>query len=102
VPKTQVPSGDGAGTTIVEQPKAQTFNLTVLVRAKGRDTITARAANLQIPVVEAQTVRQALGELVLVAKRTISENASAGQVPWINPPIEPLESESRFLVPLHL
>lgn len=79
----------------------EAFSLTVLVRTAG-DLTTARAANLPVPVVEASTVREALSQIVQSAKQVIRENMAAGkQVPWIDPPEEPRETESRFMVPLH-
>lgn len=91
------------GLPIEVHSDAQVFNLTVLVRTGEKVPVVARAANLSIPEVEAQTIREALSQLVGAAKKEIGERASnSDSVPWIDPPNEPTESESRYLVPLHL
>ena len=78
------------------------YNLTVLVRSGEKFPVVARAANLEVPEVEAQTVREALSKLVSNAKNRIAATVSSSEIPWIDPPSEPNESESRFVVPLHL
>ncbi len=80
----------------------QAFNLVVLVKERHSGT-SARAANLAIPMVEAATVREALNALVQEAKKLIAQHLATGcEVPWIHPPDEAADSESRFLVPMHL
>ncbi|MEC8557571.1 MAG: hypothetical protein VXZ82_21425 [Planctomycetota bacterium] len=92
-----------SGIPIDVHSNAQVFNLTVLVRTGKKVPVVARAANLAIPQVEAQTIREALSKLVDAAKKEIGERASnSASVPWIDPPNQPTESESRYLVPLHL
>ena len=79
------------------------YNLMVLVRQWKDGGTSARAANLPIPEVRTETVREALSGLVTSARKVIADCiARDAQVPWIAPPIEPEECESRFLVPLHL
>ena len=79
------------------------YNLMVLVRRWKDGGTSARAANLPIPEVRTETVREALSGLVTSAREVIADCiARDAQVPWIAPPIEPDECESRFLVPLHL
>lgn len=79
------------------------YNLMVLVRQWKDGGTSARAANLPIPEVRTETVREALSGLVASAREVIAECIAKGaEVPWIVPPIEPEECESRFMVPLHL
>jgi hypothetical protein len=79
------------------------YNLMVLVRQWKDGGTSARAANLPIPEVRTETVREALSGLVASAREVIAECiAKDADVPWIEPPIEPEECESRFMVPLHL
>ena len=83
-------------------PPTQVYNLVVLVQRQAAST-RARAANLAIAAVEAPTVRAALNALVQQARQLISAQQSAGsEVPWITPPDEATDGESRFLVPMHL
>lgn len=81
----------------------EVYNLLVLVK-QGKDGGTsARAANLLMDEVRADTVRGALASLVRSARRMISESlASDSQVGWIDPPLAAEECESSFMVPLHL
>ena len=78
------------------------YSLTVLVTNLDGQRTSARCGNLDLPPVEAATVREALSKLVKAAKALIIELSAAKQpIPWIEPPHEPAESESRFMVPLH-
>ena len=75
----------------------------VLVRQWKDGATSARAANLALPEVRTDTVREALSGLVASARELIAGCISKdSNVPWIEPPIEPEECESRFMVPLHL
>jgi hypothetical protein len=79
------------------------YNLMVLVRQWKDGGTSARAANLPLPEVRMNTVREALSGLVTSAREVIADCiARDAQVPWIAPPLEPEECESRFMVPLHL
>lgn len=79
------------------------YNLLVLVRQYKEGGTSARAANLPISEVQASTVREALATLVASARQLISEClAEDTVVPWISPPVEADEADSRFMVPLHL
>lgn len=79
------------------------YNLMVLVRQWKDGSTSARAANLPIPELQTGTVREALAGLVVSARELIGEClARDAQVPWISPPLEAEECESRFMVPLHL
>lgn len=79
------------------------YNLMVLVRQWKGGGSSARAANLSLPEIQTETVREALSGLVASAREVIANCiASDAEVPWIAPPIEPEECESRFMVPLHL
>lgn len=79
------------------------YNLAVLVQSIAAGPTVARAANLSLEVVEAESVREALSQVVESAKALIAEHVAHGrQIPWVDPPREPTESESRFMVPLHL
>ena len=86
-------------------PKAESitpvFSLTVLVTGKADGRSKARAANLPLKEVEAASVREALSRLVEEAKSFIGEHVDSG-IPWIDPPSPANDSESSFLVPLHL
>lgn len=78
------------------------YSLIVLVTKLDGQRTSARCGNLELPAVEAATVREALSKLVKTAKSLIIELSAAKQpIPWIEPPNEPSESESRFMVPLH-
>ncbi len=82
---------------------ADVYNLMVLVRKWKEGGTSARAANLPLPEVQSETVREALASLVSQARTVISDClAKDNQIPWIEPAIEPDECESRFMVPLHL
>ncbi len=79
------------------------YNLMVLVRQWKDGGTSARAANLLLPEVRTDTVREALSGLVASAREVISDCIARNvEVPWIAPPNEPEECESRFMVPLHL
>ena len=79
------------------------YNLMVLVRQWKDGSTSARAANLPLAEVRTETVREALSALVRSARELIGDCLSRdAQVPWVTPPIEPEECESRFMVPLHL
>ncbi len=79
------------------------YNLLVLVKQWKDGGTSARAANLPIADVQAETVREALTSLVSSARQLITDNlARDNHVPWITPPLEAEECESRFMVPLHL
>lgn len=86
------------------RPEAvEVYNLMVLVRQWQHGGTSARAANLPIRDVQADTVRDALASLVASARELIADClARDRQIPWIEPTIEPEECESRFMVPLHL
>jgi hypothetical protein len=95
------PSGERSSLPRAEA--AGVYNLSVLVRQWKDGGTSARAANLPIAEVRTETVREALSSLVASARELITGCiASDAQVPWISPPIEPEDCESRFLVPLHL
>lgn len=82
---------------------ADVYNLTVLVHRFQDGGTSARSANLPLASVEAASVRDAMSQLVRSAKKLIHEHVSCdNSIPWIDPPEEPSESESRFMVPLHL
>ncbi len=79
------------------------YNLMVLVRQWKDGGTSARAANLPLQEVRTDTVREALSGLVANAREVIADCiARDADVPWISPPLEPEECESRFMVPLHL
>ena len=79
------------------------YNLTVLVRQLESGEALARAANISLEEVQAGSIRSALSEMVAAMKSLIAEHvASDKPIPWIDPPMEPTEQESRFMVPLHL
>ncbi len=79
------------------------YNLMVLVRQWKDGGTSARAANLPLAEVRTETVREALSGLVASAREAIADCiARDAPVPWITPPLEPAECESRFMVPLHL
>ncbi len=79
------------------------YNLMVFVRQWKDGGTSARAANLPLEEVRTETVREALSGLVAEARRMISDCVARGvEVPWVAPPLEAEECESRFMVPLHL
>lgn len=79
------------------------YNLLVLVRRSPEGSTWARAANLPIRDVQQSTVREALQAVVEQARSLIREClAKDAQIPWIDPPSLPEDSESRFMVPLHM
>lgn len=80
---------------------AKVYNLVVLVESTSSG-VRARAANLKIGVCSGDTIRGALSKLVESAKAMLRELQDDSQIPWIEPPESPGESESRFVVPLHL
>ena len=88
----------------IQRPEAVgVYNLMVLVRQWKDGRTSARAANLPLEEVQTETVREALSKLVGSARELIGGCISRdAQVPWISPPVEPEECESRFMVPLHL
>ncbi|MFN3190742.1 MAG: hypothetical protein ACE361_09490 [Aureliella sp.] len=80
------------------------YNLVALVRTEATG-ISATAANMNLDSVSAGTVREALSRLVSIAKSTLAsaERPTASDSSfWIDPPREAEESETRFVVPLHL
>ncbi len=95
-------------TSTLKTPFSQTeavgvYNLMVLVRQWKDGGTSARAANLLLAEVRTETVREALSKLVASAREVIADCiAQKTEVPWIAPPNEPEECESRFMVPLHL
>ncbi len=79
------------------------YNLTVLVQQLESGEMRARAANIAIEDVRAGSIRGALSQMVAATKSLIAERVARDEsIPWIEPPVEPSESESRFMVPLHL
>ena len=98
------PSSTGLQPTVVStQQSTPVYNLTVLVRQLESGETIARAANLATGEVQASSIRGALSKIVAAAKVLISERVALGEsIPWIDPPLAADESESRFLVPLHL
>ena len=96
-------SSPGDSTSLPRTEAVGVYNLMVLVRQWKDGTTSARAANLPLAEVRTETVREALSSLVRSARDLIGESLSRdAQVPWISPPIEPEQCESRFMVPLHL
>ncbi len=96
-------SSPGENTALPRAEAVGVYNLMVLVRQWKDGTTSARAANLPLAEVRTETVREALSSLVRSARELIGECLSRdAQVPWISPPIEPEQCESRFMVPLHL
>lgn len=86
------------------RPEAATvYDLHVLVCRIAADETRARSANLPLPEQRATTVREAL-QLVIDEARTLINDCLARdrQIPWVDPPESPEESESRFVVPLYL
>lgn len=82
---------------------ARIYNLTVLVKQLSTGGASARAANLAVADVQALSMRIALRQIVSSAKQLIADHISSEQqIPWVDPPAEPCEAESSFLVPLHL
>ncbi|MFK7735092.1 MAG: hypothetical protein AB8B50_03625 [Pirellulaceae bacterium] len=88
------------------KPEAvQVYNLVALVEnSTDGAAVKARAANMNLDPVQAGTIRNALNKLVVNAKAALRNvSADAGEHGlWIEPPQNPLESETRFVVPLHL
>lgn len=79
------------------------YNLTVLVRQLESGEALARAANISLDEVQAGSIRSALSKMVAAMKSLIAEHVVSDKpIPWIDPPMEPTEQESRFMVPLHL
>ena len=95
-----VPLGNRAGSA---EDAPNVFNLTVLVRAQDGVAVSARAANLDLPIVEENTLRAALNRIVGMAKGEIERQLGvSNEIAWVQPPLEPNEMESKFVVPLHL
>ncbi len=81
----------------------QVYNLMVLVRQSAGGETVARSANLAVEEVHAASVRAALSGIVAASKALIGEHLALDKaVPWLDPPATPAESESRFMVPVHL
>ena len=79
------------------------FNLAILVSQSAMGQTNARAANLPLECVEAATVREAMSMIVQAARVLIANHLEDdNSIPWIEPPTEAQDGESRFLVPLHL
>lgn len=89
-----------------EQPESvPVYNLVALVETAGSNAaVRARAANINLDPVQASTIRDALNKLVTNAKAILHAANSEPEAdsPWIEPPNTPSESETRFVVPLHL
>lgn len=82
---------------------SQVYNLTVLVLQTESGDMQARAANMELAQIEAASIRDALSQMVSAARRLIAEHlGNQSPIPWIDPPAEASESESSFMVPLHL
>ncbi len=82
---------------------AAVYELEVLVCRLSEGDTRGRAANLPLPESRADTVREVLQNVVDAARAMINEClARDHQIPWIDPPALPEESESRFVVPLTL
>lgn len=93
----------GLPTKTDHSPQPAVYNLTVLIRHLDDGKLVARTANLQMPEIQSNTVREALSAAVKAAKALIhSSSVESQDIPWITPPHTPQESESRFVVPLHL
>lgn len=93
----------GLPTNADHPPQPAVYNLTVLIRHVADGKLVARTANLHMPEIESDTVREALSAAVKAAKALIhSKSLESQDIPWIAPPHTPQESESRFVVPLHL
>ena len=81
------------------------YNLVALVETAGNNAaVRARAANIRLDPVQATTIRDALNKLVTNAKAILhaANSEPDADSPWIEPPNTPSESETRFIVPLHL
>jgi DNA topoisomerase VI subunit B len=87
----------------VFHPQAvEVYNLLVLVRQQEGRTF-ARAANLEIEEVQANTVREAISALVADARQYIQVSLSANKpIAWTSPPRKAAENEQPYMVPLHL
>lgn len=95
--------GQSASQSSGNRISAEVYNLTILIRTSNGSGVSARAANLNLPIVQAATVRAALQKTVEIAKETIVRERNQGaEIPWLDPPNKPLEAESTFVVPLHV
>ncbi len=82
---------------------SQVYNLTVLIGTGNQKPVKARAANLDLPPIEATTVRDALSQISKAARELIRQcTENNTEVPWVHPPYDAKQAESRFMVPLHL
>ena len=101
--KESLPIENSLSSSLPQKDAGGVYNLMVLVRQWKDGGTSARAANLPLPAVQTETVREALSGLVVSARELIAGClARNAQVPWLAPPLEPEECESRFMVPLHL
>ena len=88
---------------LVERSATPVYNLMVLVDQVDSGHLRARAANLSTDDVIATSVRGALSDLVAAARTLITRCVAQHEpIPWIEPPLTPQETDSRFRVPLHL
>lgn len=79
------------------------FPCIVYVAAKETGGIRARVGNLDGIEVEGASERDALGKIVPVFKKRVSELMSAGTpIPWIDPPSEMRTGEQKRFLPVHL
>ncbi len=82
---------------------ASSYEIEVLICRLEEGDTRARAANLPIADVRADTVREALQVVIEKARTLINEClARDNHIPWLEPTASPEEGESRFVVPLSL
>ena len=83
--------------------QAAVYNFVVLMQFSEDGNHCARSANLPLPDVWANDARDAMMELVRQAKELIKDCVARDRmIPWIEPPLSPSDTESRFLIPIHL
>ncbi|TWU25506.1 hypothetical protein [Bythopirellula polymerisocia] len=94
---------DSLGITGDSRPNVPVFVCLVYVHQNEDATVTGRVANLAGIETSGSSEREVLGKLVREFKARVSTLFAAGQeIPWIDPPQAPSESEQVRSVPVHL
>lgn len=79
------------------------FNCIVLVSRQSDGRVRARVANLADLELIASSEREALSRIIPEFKQRLAGWVQAGAaIPWIDPPLEPTETEQQRLIAVHL
>ena len=91
------------GITGDSKPNVPVFVCLIYVQTREDSTVIGRVANLSGIQDSGSSERDVLGKLVREFKSQVSKMSAEGQeIPWIDPPMSPLENEQVRSVPVHL